>query len=168
MGHVGSHRTKQRTFGKTKKRFVKADGKKKPQKIEKLKKKLVPGSVVILLTGRYRGKRVVFLKQMEKSGTLLCTGPFKVNGVPLKRVSQCFTIATSKVIDLNGADFSKINDDTFKQKKVLKKAGGPFSNKGGFWDIPKKEGVTEERKKLTEAVDKPIIKKLPKLEKEYL
>merc|ERR1712139_372412 len=67
------------------------------------RKCIVPGSVVILLSGRFRGKRVVCLKTLP-SGMLLVTGPYKVNGVPLKRVNPAYVIATSYKLNLTGVD----------------------------------------------------------------
>jgi large subunit ribosomal protein L6e len=55
------------------------------------------------LAGRFRGKRVVLLKHLPQ-GVLLVTGPFKINGVPLRRVNARYVIATSSRVDLRGID----------------------------------------------------------------
>ena len=82
--------------------------------------------MLILLAGRFRGKRVVFLKQL-KSGLLLVTGPHKVNGVPLKRVNQAYVIPTSTKVDFAGVK-ADVDDTYFAKTKVPKR-----KNEQGFW-----------------------------------
>ena len=90
-------------------------------KAPKVRASVVPGRVLILLSGRFRGKRVVCLKQL-KSGLLCVTGPYKLNGVPCKRVSQVYTMSTSTKIDMAGVKVDGITDETFaKEKSAVKR-----------------------------------------------
>jgi len=116
----------------------------------RLRKSITPGTVLIVLAGRFKGKRVVFLKQLD-SGLLLVTGPYKINGVPLRRINQVYAISTSTKVDVSGVDVSNIDDAFFK------KAEGAKKKSGGFFDNPTKTNViTEERKSAQKAVDEKV------------
>ncbi|CEG47815.1 60s ribosomal protein [Plasmopara halstedii] len=118
-------------------------------KTAKLRKSITPGTVLILLSGRFRGTRVVFLKQLP-SGTLLITGPYKVNGVPLRRVNQAFVIATSTRLDLSNVTLPNIGDNYFAKTPSKKSS------------IPVTPVIAEQRKSDQKAVDALLMQKLAK------
>nr|AAX62452.1 ribosomal protein L6 [Lysiphlebus testaceipes] len=119
---------------------------------------LVPGTVCILLAGVHKGKRVVFLKAL-KSGLLLVTGPFLINGCPLRRVSQNYVIATSTRIPIDGKVPAKFDDDYFKrkrEKRAKKEEGDIFATKKEVYK------ASEERKADQKVVDKIVIDSIKK------
>ena len=59
-----------------------------------------------------------------ESGLLLVTGPFQINGVPLRRVSQTYVIATQTKLDISGFVVpEKFNDDYFRRSEGKKTEG---------------------------------------------
>ena len=95
---------------------------------------LTPGQVVIILSGRFRGRRVVFLKKLE-SNLLLVTGPYKYNGVPLKRVNAAYVLPTNTKLKINEDVAKNVNDKVFDRVKIERKKEEDF-----FEDNEKKKG----------------------------
>jgi large subunit ribosomal protein L6e len=141
----------------------------------RLRRGIAPGQVLILLSGRFRGKRVVFLKQL-KSGLLLVTGPFKVNGVPLKRVNQVYVVPTKTRVDLNGVKADALDDSLFvrpKTKRVRKSEEAFFATSPADKSEAEKKRDEERKQKKRAAqadVDKALLANIKKVEllKKYL
>mmetsp|Transcript_7327 Transcript_7327/g.12105 ORF Transcript_7327/g.12105 Transcript_7327/m.12105 type:complete len:184 (-) Transcript_7327:146-697(-) len=132
------------------------------QKACKLRASITPGTVLILLSGHFRGKRCIFLKQL-KSGLLLVTGPYSVNGVPMKRVNQAYVIATTTTVPLP-AKLPVECDDAYFAKEAVAAAEGEDK----FFAAAKTKTVTSEQRKTDQAaMDKalaPAVKKVEMLE----
>jgi len=120
-----------------------------------LRQTITPGTVLILVAGRHAGKRVVFLKQL-KSGLLLVTGPFKLNGCPLRRINQIYVIATSTKVDLSKVNLPENLDDKFFSRVKAKRASK--TNEAEIFEKKEeKYKVTEDRKTAQLNVDKQVL-----------
>merc|ERR1711988_1848842 len=120
--------------------------------ITKLRKSITPGTVLILLSGRFRGRRVVFLKQLP-SGLLLVTGPYAVNGVPLRRVNQAYVIATSTKVDVSKVSADKFEDSYFGKPKAAKSLKKKKKEEDFFAESAEPTEISEEKKADQAAVD---------------
>ena len=136
----------------------------KAPKPTKLSAKITPGTVLILLTGRFKGRRVVFIKQL-KSGLLLVTGPYKINGVPLKRISKSYVIPTSTKVKVNAADYQTVTDEYFVRAKVQGKRGGDnafFEREGELSAVEK--GKIQKKKENQVKADAALVKEVKSVE----
>ncbi|KAF3012389.1 hypothetical protein G7054_g1008 [Neopestalotiopsis clavispora] len=148
-----------------------ADDETKPRTVRKSvrawapRQSLQPGTVLILLAGRFRGKRVVLLKTLDQ-GVLLVTGPFKINGVPLRRVNSRYVIATSQKVDVSGLDSAKVDEISKKEyfvgDKVKDKAGEEAFFKQG--EKPQKKEISSSRAADQKAIDKALIASIKKVD----
>jgi large subunit ribosomal protein L6e len=121
-----------------------------------------PGRVVILLTGPYRGRHAVVLKQLQ-SGLLLITGPHVINGLPLRRVHHKFVITTSTQLDLSKFKLPEHVHDKYFAKPVVtaatRKAQQAEADQNQSIFTPRKQEyvLTEQRKQDQIAIDKQVL-----------
>ncbi|GKT23403.1 60S ribosomal protein L6E like protein [Aduncisulcus paluster] len=114
-----------------------------------------PGQVVIILSGGFAGKRVVALKNLPR-GFLLVSGPYKINGVPLRRVPASRVIPTSTLVDISKIDLSQVSDALFKKEKKGRKVIGKRS--ASFENFCKVQS-TVDTQILSALKDQPLLKK---------
>ena len=93
------------------------------------------------------------------------TGPYKINGCPLRRVNQAYVIATSTTVDVSGVSVpASVNDDFFKRT-----AEESTEEEAGFFQAaPKAVEIPQERKDLQKAIDSALISALDNDQKGYL
>merc|ERR1712146_387385 len=128
------------------------------------RKCIVPGSVVIVLSGRFRGKRVVVLKTLP-SELLLVTGPYKLNGVPLKRVNAAFVIPTSTKLNVSGVDVKSVDDAYFAKSVTKSKKNDEEAFFGNNAEMSAEEKAKFDKKKaMQKTVDDKIMGEVKKVE----
>lgn len=92
---------------------------------------------------------------MPATGLLLVTGPFKLNGCPLRRVNQSLVIATKTRLQLNDADLpERLTDDYFRRAK---KARRSRDSDDIYQKADTRYQLTEERKEDQKTVDRAVM-----------
>ena len=103
------------------------------------------------------------LKALDQ-GVLLVTGPFKINGVPLRRVNARYVIATKTSVDLKGIDNATVDKvggaDYFSRDKKADKKG----SEEAFFSEGKKEKKEVDSKRVDDQkkVDKALLTSIKK------
>ena len=68
----------------------------------------------------------IYLKYLEESGRLLVTGPYKYNGVPLKRLNGVYALPTYTKLKLDAKVADSIKDNDLKKTELNIKEGKDF------------------------------------------
>lgn len=101
------------------------------------------------------------------SGNLLVTGPYVVNGVPLKRVNPAYVISTSAKVSLDGVN-ANVDDSFFKkQKKFTKnelKNASEAKNKKVEESKNAEKSWRNEAKNVQKAIDDKLLPKIKAVE----
>ena len=89
------------------------------------------------LTSLFGDVKDVFIFGLSIGPFLICgfmhAGPFKINGVPLRRVNQSYVIGTSTKVDISGVSVEKFDDKYFAKEAEKKKKKG----EGEFFEAEK-------------------------------
>merc|ERR1712053_56373 len=96
----------------------------------------------------------VALKQLA-SGLLLISGPFALNGCPLRRVNQRYLLATKTKLDIASVKVPESIDDAYFKRAKKAKAG---KKEGDIFESKKEEYKPSEQRKTDQAaVDKELM-----------
>merc|ERR1711879_864916 len=91
-----------------------------------------------VLAGVHKGKKVVVLKQLG-TGLLLVSGPYALNGCPLRRVNQRYLLATKTKVDVSGVAIPEhVNDAYFKRAAAAKKAAAAAGKRTETFSRPRR------------------------------
>merc|ERR1711988_2045638 len=94
------------------------------------------------------------------------TGPYAVNGVPLRRVNQAYVIATSTTLDISKVDAAKFEDSYFGKAKVPKSQKKKKKGDDLFAESAEPTELSDEKKADQTAVDGAVA--CSDMEKKYL
>lgn len=78
----------------------------------KEKKVIEKGSILILIGNKFNGKKCILLKYSKK-GALIVSGPYSINGIPLRRINFKYAIQTDIKIDILGLNTQFLSDKYF-------------------------------------------------------
>jgi len=136
----------------------------------RIRPSITPGTILIILWGAHASRRVVFIKKLERSQLLLCTGPKGINGVPFFRIDQAYVIATSIKLDLSGVKIPGDWEDWLvEEPKEKKKRRRSDMNEVGAEEpseefLKRVDAWKEKNREAQEYIDGALAKVISKVE----